>query len=86
MIKKPKGTYDVYGDYGQKYIFLENMLKILMDKYNYQYIRTPIFEATEVFVRGIGEETDIVNKETYTFQDRGERSMMYYVVVVVMMD
>ncbi len=75
MIKKPKGTYDVYGDYGQKYIFLENMLKVLMDKYNYQYIRTPIFEATEVFVRGIGEETDIVNKETYTFQDRGERSM-----------
>jgi len=75
MIKKPKGTYDVYGDYGKKVLYLENIWQMLMEKYNYEYIRTPVFEASEVFLRGVGEGTDIVSKETYNFLDRGKREM-----------
>ncbi len=75
MINKAKGTYDVYGDYGKKFLYLEMLWQVLMKKYNYQYIRTPIFEASEVFLRGVGATTDIVNKETYTFLDRGNRSI-----------
>ena len=75
MLQKPKGTYDVFGDYGKKIIYLESVLKALMEKYNYQYFRTPIFETSELFYRGVGEETDIVSKETYDFKDRGDRSM-----------
>ncbi|MDD3392774.1 MAG: histidine--tRNA ligase, partial [Bacilli bacterium] len=62
IIQKPKGTYDVYGDKGKKINYLENLIKSLMEKYNYQYFRTPIFESTELFHRGVGETTDIVSK------------------------
>ena len=75
MIQKPKGTYDVYGEYGKKILYLEDLLKTLMEKYNYEYFRTPLFEASELFHRGVGETTDIVTKETYDFVDRGERNM-----------
>ena len=44
-----------------------------MERYNYNLIRTPIFESSEVFHRGVGETTDIVSKETYDFKDRGDR-------------
>ncbi|MDD2378236.1 MAG: histidine--tRNA ligase, partial [Bacilli bacterium] len=47
----------------------------LMEKYNYEYFRTPLFEASELFHRGVGETTDIVSKETYDFKDRGDRMM-----------
>ena len=67
MLQKPKGTYDVYGDMGKKIIYLE--------KYNYEYVRTPLFESSELFHRGVGETSDIVSKETYDFVDRGERHM-----------
>lgn len=75
MLQKPKGTYDVYGDMGKKIIYLENLLKSLMEKYNYEYVRTPLFESSELFHRGVGETSDIVSKETYDFVDRGERHM-----------
>ena len=75
MIQKPKGTYDVYGEYGKKILYLEDLLQTLMEKYNYEYFRTPLFEASELFHRGVGETTDIVTKETYDFVDRGERNM-----------
>lgn len=75
MLQKPKGTYDVYGEYGEKILFLENLLASLMEKYHYQYLRTPIFEQSDLFHRGVGETTDIVSKETYDFKDRGERMM-----------
>ncbi len=75
MLQKPKGTYDVYGDMGKKIIYLENLLKALMEKYNYEYVRTPLFESSELFHRGVGETSDIVSKETYDFVDRGERHM-----------
>ena len=75
MLQKPKGTYDVYGDMGKKIIYLENLLKALMEKYNYEYVRTPLLESSELFHRGVGETSDIVSKETYDFVDRGERHM-----------
>ncbi|MDD2378030.1 MAG: histidine--tRNA ligase, partial [Bacilli bacterium] len=71
MIQKPKGTYDVYGGNKAKNIlYIENLLRTLMEKYNYEYFRTPLFEASELFHRGVGETTDIVSKETYDFKDR----------------
>ena len=75
MIQKPKGTYDVNSDLGRKILYVEDLLKTLMEKYNYEYVRTPMFESSELFHRGVGETTDIVTKETYDFTDRGERRM-----------
>lgn len=75
MLQKPKGTYDVYGVKGRQILYLENLLKSLMEKYHYEYVRTPIFESSELFHRGVGETTDIVSKETYDFVDRGDRNM-----------
>ena len=75
MIQKPKGTYDVFGEYGKNLLYLRDLIQALMEKYNYQYIRTPMFENSELFHRGVGETTDIVSKETYDFLDRGERKM-----------
>lgn len=75
MIQKPKGTYDVYGKEGQTILYIENVLRALMDRYDYEYVRTPHFEASELFHRAVGETTDIVTKETYDFLDRGERKM-----------
>lgn len=75
MIQKPKGTYDVYSNNGKKLIYLEKLLMALTEKYNYEYFRTPIFEASELYHRGVGETTDIVTKETYDFQDRGNRNL-----------
>lgn len=75
MIQKPKGTYDVYGKQGKQILYIEEVLKALMKQYNYEYFRTPIFESSELFHRGVGETTDIVTKETYDFKDRGDRNM-----------
>lgn len=75
MLQKPKGTYDVYGEKGRQILAIENILRSMMEKYNYEYVRTPIFESSELFHRGVGETTDIVAKETYDFKDRGDRNM-----------
>ena len=75
MIQKPKGTYDVYSSKGKTINYIEELIKNIMEVYNYEYVRTPIFEASELFHRGVGETTDIVTKETYDFVDRGERNM-----------
>ena len=75
MMQKPKGTYDVNSELGRKILYIEDLLKTLMEKYNYEYVRTPLFEASELFHRGVGETTDIVTKETYDFIDRGDRKM-----------
>ena len=75
MIQKPKGTYDVFGKKGENLIYLHDLIQTLMEKYNYEYMRTPIFESSELFHRGVGETTDIVTKETYDFVDRGSRNM-----------
>ena len=75
MIQKPKGTYDILGDSSDNILYLKKIIEALMDKYNYKYFKTPMFEASELFHRGVGETTDIVNKETYDFKDRGGRDM-----------
>ncbi len=75
MIQKAKGTYDVFGDYGKRLLYIEELIEGLMEKYNYEYFRTPIFESSNLFHRGVGETTDIVTKETYDFKDRGNRDM-----------
>lgn len=75
MIQKPKGCNDIYGREAKVWKYVESVIDATMEKYNYTYMRTPIFESTELFHRGIGESTDIVTKETYDFVDRGGRSM-----------
>ena len=75
MIQKAKGTYDVFGTYGKRLLYVEELIEGLMEKYNYEYVRTPIFESSELFHRGVGVTTDIVTKETYDFTDRGNRNM-----------
>lgn len=75
MITKPKGTKDIYGKEGKAWLHVSNIIDNLMEKYNYQYIRTPIFESTELFKRGVGDSTDLVQKETYDFKDRGDRDV-----------
>ena len=73
MIQKPKGTYDVINN--RKLLYIEDLLRELMEKYNYEYFRTPLFESSELFHRGVGETSDIVTKETYDFKDRGDRDL-----------
>lgn len=75
MIQIPRGTQDVLPKDSYKWQFIEDTLKDVCEKYNYQEIRTPIFESTDLFVRAVGDTTDIVNKEMYTFKDKGDRSM-----------
>jgi len=71
MITAQKGTKDIYGDEVEKWHFVENALREVFEKANYKELRTPIFEATELFARGVGDSTDIVNKEMYTFEQKG---------------
>ena len=75
MIQRPKGTNDIYGREAKIWKCVEAAIDQVMEKYNYNYIRTPIFESSELFHRGIGETTDIVTKETYDFVDRGDRHL-----------
>ena len=75
MIKKPKGCEDIIFDKAKKVKYIEKVIDEVMDKYNYNYIETPIFESTDLFKRSVGEDSDIVSKETYDFVDRGKRSM-----------
>lgn len=75
MIIKQKGTYDIYGEIAKKRAYVDEVLSTLCEKYNYGYIETPVFEASELFHRGVGESTDLVQKETYDFKDRGERDL-----------
>ena len=70
-----RGTKDLWGDEVGLFRHMEAKAHALMPLYDYSEIRTPIFESTEIFVRGIGEETDIVSKEMYTFADRKGRSL-----------
>ena len=74
MITKPKGCYDVTGEVARKYQRICEVVSAYAKIYNYKYIRTPLFESTELFKRGVGDTTDIVQKETYDFTDRGGRS------------
>jgi len=75
MIKAITGTKDILPEDIQKWVYLENIVHKVMNNFNYKEIRTPIFEETKLFKRGIGEATDIVSKEMYTFLDRSETSI-----------
>ena len=75
MITMPKGTKDVLPENSYKWQFLETAARETAKVFNAKEIRTPVFEHTEVFARGVGETTDIVNKEMYTFTDKGGRSI-----------
>lgn len=75
MINIPKGTKDVLPSEVYKWHYLENKVRDLAATFGYKEIRTPVFEHTELFLRGVGDTTDIVNKEMYTFLDKGDRSM-----------
>ena len=75
FIKVPKGTQDILPENISKWYYIEDMIKEILNKYGYKEIRTPFFEYTDLFVRGIGESTDIVTKEMFTFPDRKGRSL-----------
>ena len=72
-IKKPKGTNDIFGKDAYKWHFLENEIRQTCKNFGIQEIRTPMFEYKKLFERGVGETTDVVQKEMFTFKDRGER-------------
>lgn len=73
--QKPTGTQDILPGTVEKWQFIEEKARDLCRRFNYKEIRTPIFEQTSLFERGVGETTDIVEKEMYTFIDKGDRSM-----------
>lgn len=75
LITAQRGTRDVLPPESQLWEQIESACRTAFARYHFQEIRTPIFEATELFTRGIGEATDIVSKEMYTFSDRGNRSV-----------
>jgi histidyl-tRNA synthetase len=74
-ISIPRGTQDILPGEVEKWQLIEAKARELCEKYQYQEIRTPIFEHTDLFSRGVGDSTDIVQKEMYTFEDRGKRSI-----------
>jgi len=75
VIKGIRGAPDILPEETGKWQALEAVARDVLDRYGYAEIRTPVFERTELFVRGIGEGTDIVEKEMYTFADRGGESL-----------
>lgn len=74
-IKAPRGTVDILPETAKKWQYIESVLKNVSDRFHFKEIRTPLFEHTELFQRGVGDSTDIVQKEMYTFEDRGGRSL-----------
>ena len=75
LTNAPRGTKDILPNQASNWQWLENKIRELCGLYGYEEIRTPIFEHTELFQRSIGESTDVVDKEMYTFTDRGDRSI-----------
>lgn len=75
MIKAITGTKDILPKEIENWYYIENIVRKAMNSFNYKEIRTPIFEETRLFSRGIGESTDIVGKEMYTFVDRSKTSI-----------
>ena len=75
QINAPKGTNDILPEQIPIWEKIESMAKDICRKFGFHQIRTPEFEQTSLFVRGVGGTTDIVQKEMYTFTDRGDRSL-----------
>jgi len=74
-IQSPKGTRDILPSEIHAWQWVEKVARSVFETYGYQEIRTPIFESTELFVRGVGDTTDIVEKEMFTFNDKANRSI-----------
>ncbi|MBX5468662.1 MAG: histidine--tRNA ligase [Thermoleophilaceae bacterium] len=74
-LKAPRGTFDVLPEDGRRRERLRRLFEELLDAAGYEPFETPVFEQTEVFARGVGETTDIVQKEMFTFEDQGGRSL-----------
>lgn len=75
MLQRPKGTKDLLPSESYIWQDFERKVKRILDSYNFKEIRVPVFEYTELFQRGVGETTDVVQKEMYTFNDKGGRSI-----------
>ena len=75
MIKAIKGTRDILPPESAQWSRLEAVAREILELYGFAEVRTPIFESTELFTRGVGEDTDIVSKEMYTFEDRDDKSL-----------
>ncbi len=75
LTQKPKGTKDVTPEESYIWQYIEDKARKITAKYGYREIRTPVFEHTELFLRGVGDTSDIVQKEMYTFDDKGNRSI-----------
>lgn len=75
LTKAPKGTSDILPENSYKWQYVENEIKKLCKNFGVKEIRTPVFEHTELFSRGVGDTTDVVEKEMYTFNDKGDRSI-----------
>ncbi len=73
LTEAPKGTKDIFGAYMDEWQRVEGVIRSLCEDFGIGELRTPIFEHTELFLRGVGETTDIVQKEMYTFKDKGDR-------------
>ncbi len=74
-VQAPKGTKDVRPDESYKWHYVEDLAREICESYGFNEVRTPVIEHTELFLRGIGDTTDVVQKEMYTFLDKGERSI-----------
>lgn len=74
-VKAPRGTQDILGDESWKWAYVTNMCREVADDFGYKEVHLPIFEHTELFCRGVGDTTDVVEKEMYTFIDKGGRSI-----------
>lgn len=75
VTSSPKGTEDLLPEESYKWQYLEKKFKETADAYNYKEMRVPTFEHTELFERGVGDTTDVVEKQMYTFNDKGGRSI-----------
>lgn len=74
-LKAPRGTYDILPAEAQKWQYIEQVMRQTAASFGFQEVRTPTFEHTELFNRGVGETSDIVTKEMYTFHDKSNRSL-----------
>ena len=75
ITKAPRGTKDVVPQESYKWHYIENKIHDLCRRFGYKEVRIPVFEHTELFERGVGDTTDVVQKEMYTFEDKGGRSI-----------
>ena len=75
ITKAPRGTKDVIPQESYKWQYVEEKIRNICKNYGYKEVRVPVFEHTELFERGVGDTTDVVQKEMYTFEDKGGRSI-----------